>query len=547
MVISRSGRRAAVAVAAGGLLGSVVLAIPAQAAGNDTPAELTKAVKLGAILNHLDQFQKFADRDGDNRASGLPDEESGYDESADYVAKKMRNAGYDVTIQEFEFPFFEEFGSTFQQVSPTPTTYVDGEQYDLMDYSGSGDVTALAVPVEVNLTPPRASTSGCEPEDFIIGGVNIVVGKIALLQRGTCPFGTKVANAEAAGAVGAVVFNQGNGDPVVNVDRYELLLGTLGGPVGIPAVGVSYFLGEELVNTANSATGLTLRIQAETTSEIRTTVNVLAQTPTGDTSNVVMAGAHLDSEPDTAGINDNGSGSAALLEVALQMRKVNPTNAVRFAWWGAEEAGLQGSNYYVGNLTDEEAADITLYLNFDMVGSPNYTFGVYDGDDSAAEGSGPGPAGSAQIEDVFEAYFASIGEPTDAADFSGRSDYGPFIAIGIPAGGLFTGAEDQKTEADVALWGGIAGEQKDPCYHDPCDSLTPEQDGAPAGVYEALKASGYRLYGNVNRYALDVNSDAMATAIITFAFDTSMIPGAASIAGLRTADAAVDARGHAAA
>ena len=148
-----------------------------------------------------------------------------------------------------------------------------------------------------------------------------------------------------------------------------------------------------------------------------------------------------------------------------------------------------------------ERADIALYLNFDMIASPNYSFGVYDGDDSAQEGSGPGPAGSAAIEDVFEEFFAARGEATKASDFTGRSDYGPFIAVGIPAGGLFTGAETIKTAADVALWGGLAGQQMDVCYHDPCDSLTPEQDNAPAGVHDALAATGYSLYGNLNTSA----------------------------------------------
>ena len=157
------------------------------------------------------------------------------------------------------------------------------------------------------------------------------------------------------------------------------------------------------------------------------------------------------------------------------MAKLRTPNAVRFAWWGAEEAGLQGSTFYVNNLSAAERADIALYLNFDMIASPNYTFGVYDGDDSAQEGSGPGPAGSAAIEDVFEEFFAARGETTKASDFTGRSDYGPFIAVGIPAGGLFTGAETIKTAADVALWGGLAGQQMDVCYHDPATASPPSR------------------------------------------------------------------------
>jgi Zn-dependent M28 family amino/carboxypeptidase len=515
---------------AASLLGSVALAAPAQAdPTNNTVKKLTKAVTLAGVLRHEDAFQRIADANGDTRASGSP----GYDASADYVARSLRRAGYLVTRQPFDFPFFEEFGSTFAQIAPTPTTYVDQVDYDLFEFSGSGTAEAAVVPVDVNLTPPRGSTSGCEASDFLDAqGQSTVTGRIALLQRGTCTFGTKVANAEAAGAVGAVVFNQGNGTPEANPDRYELFFGTLGAPVGIPAVSVSYLTGEQFATTA----GLVLRITAETTSEIRSTENILAQTPDGRTDNVVMVGAHLDSVPAGPGINDNGSGSAAILEIALQMAKVKPNNAVRFAWWGAEEAGLQGSNFYVGNLTEEQLAEIALYLNFDMVGSPNYFFGHYDGDDSSGTATVEIPPGSAEIEDVFEKFYADNGLPAEDTDFDGRSDYQAFILNGIPAGGLFTGAEERKTAAQVELYGGVAGAAYDPCYHATCDSLTPVADGADAALYAQLDAE-YNLYGNLNPFALDTNADAIATAVITFAYDTSTVndiarsPGRSHAAG----------------
>ncbi|GAA1034610.1 M28 family metallopeptidase [Virgisporangium ochraceum] len=508
---------AAVMVLVGSLTGS-----PASAGrskpdpGNNTPQKLTRAVTLPGLLRHLGAFQFISDTNGNNRGSGLP----GYDRSADYVAWTMRLAGYQVTRQPFDFVYCDETSSSFAQTAPTPTTYVDGTDYDLSECSGPGDVTAEVVPVDVNLTPPRASTSGCEPADFTAA----VVGKIALLQRGTCPFGQKVTNAQNAGAIGAILMNQGNGD---DPSRYNLLLATLGTPVNIPTVGVSYATGEGFATGATE----TVRITATTTSEIRHTENVIAETPGGNPDNVVMAGGHLDSEPDTTGLNDNGSGSAALLEIAWQMRKVKPTNKVRFAWWGAEESNLVGSTFYVGNSTPEDLARIKLYLNFDMIASANYTLGVYDGDDSAAEGSGPGPVGSAEIEALFERFFASRRLPTAPADFSGRSDYGPFIAagVGIPAGGLFTGAEDIKTAEDVAKWGGIAGIQKDPCYHDPCDSFTPVKDGGDPEVYRQLDRL-YPLIGNINLRALDVNADAIATAVITYAFDTSSIPTRPAVA-----------------
>ncbi|BCJ58314.1 M28 family peptidase [Micromonospora endophytica] len=501
-------------IAAGALLGTVALAHPASASpNNNTVKKLTKAVTVEGVFKHLDKFQAIANANNGTRASGTP----GYDASADYVAGLLKKAGYQVTRQQFDFAFYEEFGSSFAQVAPNPTSYTAGVDYELMDYSGAGVAEALVVPVDLALTPPRASTSGCEASDF--AGVD-VTGKIALMQRGTCGFGVKAANAEAAGAAGAIIMNQGNGTPEANPDRYELFAGTLSAPVGIPTVSVSYDTGAQFAATS----GLTLRIEADTTSEIRSTENVLAQSKHGRTDNVVVAGAHLDSDPAGPGYNDNGTGSAALLEVALQMAKVKSHNAVRFAWWGAEEAGLIGSQYYVDSLTEQQVADIALYLNFDMIGSPNYVFGVYDGDDSAQEGSGPGPEGSAQIEQVFEKFFASRKLSSVPSDFTGRSDYGAFIGVDIPAGGLFTGAEGLKTAEEVALFGGIEGMAYDPCYHQACDSRTPVADGADAEVYRAL-GKKYKLKGNVNVFALDVNADAIATAVLTFAYDTSAVNG----------------------
>ena len=191
-----------------------------------------------------------------------------------------------------------------------------------------------------------------------------------------------------------------------------------------------------------------------------------------------------------------------MLELATQMAKVKPVNKVRFAWWGAEEAGLIGSSAYVGGLSAAERAKIALYLNFDMVGSPNHVFFVYDGDDSDAQGAGPGPTGSAQIEKTFEAFYNSRGLPFKGTDFSGRSDYGPFIANGIPSGGLFTGAEGVKTAAEAAVWGGTAGQAYDPCYHLSCDT-----------------------YANNNLAALDANADAIAFAVLQYAMNTSDVNG----------------------
>jgi Zn-dependent M28 family amino/carboxypeptidase len=236
-----------------------------------------------------------------------------------------------------------------------------------------------------------------------------------------------------------------------------------------------------------------------------------------------MLGGHLDSVPAGPGINDNGSGTAALLETAVQLARtrIPVHNRVRFAFWSAEEAGLLGSNHYVGSATPAERDDIALYLNFDMVASPNYFRGVYDGNGTLG-GTAPRPEGSAAIEELFDSYFAKRSLPYEDTEFSGRSDYQAFILAGIPAGGLFTGAEGDKTPAQVARYGGVVAHY-DPCYHQRCDNLTGA--GQPT-VYADLRAAyGKALVGNVNTVALDTSADAIAHATATYAYSTASVNG----------------------
>ncbi len=487
-------------------------AVPASAAPNNNSAKkLTKAVTVEAVLGHLEALQAVADANGD-RAAGRP----GYAASVDYVVAQLEGAGYDPVVQEFEFDYFEE-NSELIRLSPLPREYIDGSEFLRNTFdSGTpeGTATGVLVPVDVvvpaaNL-PDNSNSSGCEAADF----AGFPVGGVALMQRGTCGFAVKALNAQAAGASAVIIMNEGQ-------PGRTGLVGMIGDATGltIPAVFATSATGEDLYSTPGATVTVTVDFEEDT----RVARNVLAETAHGNDHNVVMAGAHLDGVQDGAGINDNGSGSAALLETAIQMAKVKPNNTVRFAWWGAEESGLLGSEYYVGNLTEEEVGDIALYVNFDMIGSPNYMFGVYDGDNSS--GTAPEgfiPEGSAQIEDLFESFYASRGLPFNDTEFSGRSDYGPFIDVGIPAGGLFTGAEGAKTDEQVAMYGGVAGVAYDPCYHAFCDNL--RGDGQDEALYDQLSQS-YDLVGNVNTFALDVNSDAVATAVITYAFDTSSVSG----------------------
>jgi Zn-dependent M28 family amino/carboxypeptidase len=258
---------------------------------------------------------------------------------------------------------------------------------------------------------------------------------------------------------------------------------------------------------ADAAAGpTTVFLNVETIQEDSVSYNVLAESRSGNPNNVVVVGAHLDSVFEGPGINDNGSGSAAVLEVAEQMAKVKPRNKVRFAWWGAEEFGLVGSNHYVADLSEAEREDIALYLNFDMIGSPNYVRFIYDGDGSAFGLAGP--EGSAAIEALYEDFYDGRGLAHAPTEISFRSDYAAFFNAGIPFGGLFTGDEGIKTPAQQATYGGTAGQQYDPCYHAACDT-----------------------FANVALDVLDLNSDAVAFSTLTYAMSTRSVNGEGSAKG----------------
>ncbi|MFF3711951.1 M28 family metallopeptidase [Streptomyces phaeochromogenes] len=234
----------------------------------------------------------------------------------------------------------------------------------------------------------------------------------------------------------------------------------------------------DYVKAQLDAAGFTTTIQQFTASS-RVGYNLIADWPGGDTNQVVMAGSHLDSVSSGAGINDNGSGSAALLEAALTVSRTQyqPTKHLRFAWWGAEELGMIGSRNYVNGLTTANRAKISGYLNFDMIGSPNPGYFVYDDD----------PA----IEKTLKDFYAGIGVATEIeTEGDGRSDHAPFKSAGIPVGGVFTGASSTKSAAQAAKWGGTAGQSFDRCYHSSCDTTS-----------------------NINDTALNRNSDALAYAV----------------------------------
>jgi Zn-dependent M28 family amino/carboxypeptidase len=462
-----------------------VVGVAIAADTTDTSA-LRNAVSVEGIMKHENAFQNIADANGSTRVSGT----RGYDASAAYVKNQLKAAGYNVTVQEFTHPYFEErTPTTFSRTDVTPhTSYSqgpEGEDFNIMGYSGSGNlVDAPVVPINIKISdgappntfPTNTLPSGCELADFPTASAT--EDQVALIQRGGCNFLPKALNAQAKGYEAAIIFNGGQ------EGRTDLIGGGLGSlKVNIPVLITSFAVGQELYN--NNVPGARVSISANTIAEERTTSNVIADYPGGRTDRTLIVGAHLDSVPKGPGINDNGSGVAGILEIALQMKKlhIKPTNHVRFGFWGAEESGPPhwGSQAYLEDLSKAKRKDIARYLNFDMIGSPNFVRFVYDGNVSTQPLGAPAPEGSGQISKVFLDYFKSQNLATESIPFDGRSDYQSFFAEGIPAGGLFSGAEGIKTEdqakiplpgrEELEAYGGTAGVPYDSCYHKACDTI----------------------------------------------------------------------------
>ncbi|MCB9755626.1 MAG: M28 family peptidase [Myxococcales bacterium] len=414
---------------------------------------LVESIDAETLRAHLDALAQIATEHEGHRAAGS----AGYTASLEYVAGRLEAAGYVTARVPFEYPDHVLLGPPLLELtSPDAVTFAHGPDYEVIKFSGAGDVLAPVQPVALALDPEVEATSGCSEEDF----EGFPVGAIALLQRGGCTFGVKAERAEAAGAAAVVIFNSGADD-----NTQAPLATTLGSSaeVTVPTIFTSFAAGVTLATAAEDpAAQLHIVVDGE-----RITAqddNLIAEHPRGDPEAVIMLGAHLDSVPAGPGINDNGTGSATVLAIAEAAALCEPTRALRFAWWGAEELGLWGSTRYVESLDEEARARLVGYLNFDMVGSPNHVRFVYT--------SAGAPPGSAAIEALFQSSFAARDDvPTQAASLGGRSDYFAFQQAGVPVGGLFTGAGTIKTADQVALYGGEADVALDPCYHQACDTL----------------------------------------------------------------------------
>jgi Zn-dependent M28 family amino/carboxypeptidase len=528
-------------------VGLAVFAVPSASAitpaqcdarANDTPSKLIECIKTADLWNHMKAFQKIAD-DNPSPADGHPSRNSGepgYKASVDYVAARMTAAGYDVTIQPYKFLYYAYLGiPTFTEVSPIPHTYT--LNVDWGPGQSTGTANAAIQPAGGIVIPPNpggsTSTSGCTSADF----TGFTAGRIALIQRGGCNFGVKVQNAQAAGAVGVIIFNEGN------PGRTDLVIGSLvdaaGNPIvpTIPVAFTTFAGGTTLLDQYRSGPAPVMNITIRAIVDPnRDDWNVIAESKGGDKNHVVVVDAHLDAIYG-AGMLDNASGSATILDVAEKMKNVQPLNKLRFIWFGGEELGLLGSAYYVNNLSSNELSHIGYDLDADVTATPNYTIGVLDpaGPDlfsGVSTNTFPNRVykASTVARDQAIAYFDSIGlnhelfspEGTDAISFN---------EVGIPASGLLTGQDCCKNQRQVDLFGGYLGnfEGNIPsfdggCVDNPflwCDNLS-----------------------NNDPNVLTFMSKAFATMVVQMAFDTKVMSASNSVVYKKKLPIADEVRRH---
>jgi Zn-dependent M28 family amino/carboxypeptidase len=415
-------------------------ALPTASSGEASARPLGQ-ISADAIRTHLDALQAIADANDGVRTAGT----TGYEKSVQYVAEQLRDMGYAVETPEFEMATFAELSGASIRVSGGPQ-FAGGTDFHAMIYSASGEVSARVVEVGYE----GAATGGCEAADF----ADFPARAVAVVPPGPCFRRQVVLNAVKAGASALVVSYPQRA-------AGQVLRPTLVEPDGItiPALSASGAVGDAL--RAAAAVGDQVEISVRTRIGQATVHNVVAESPAA-AARVVMLGGHLDSVLDGPGINDNGSGVAALLEVARLLAEEHPDQRIRLAFWGGEEFGLLGSRAYVRSLTSPARAEIAAYLNFDMLGSPNYVPIVYDSPAAA-----PGSAG---IADFLVGYLEQAGIGAERTDIGAASDHAWFDGAAIATGGIFSGATEVKSAAQAAEFGGTADVPMDACYHLACDT-----------------------------------------------------------------------------
>ncbi|KAK9717389.1 hypothetical protein K7432_006254 [Basidiobolus ranarum] len=441
---------------------------------------LQNKITTKGLLRHTDNFQRFSKVYKGTRVFTTP----GHKLTLSYLESNLKRAGFNV----YRNPFVATYSETiYAQASTT----INGkkQEFPVFGLAYTKSTPKKGIKAEVVHIANKVGTElsfGCEAGDF--EGVD-VKGKIALISRGVCTPNVKSLNAAKAGAVAALVYNDAD-------QEYRGRLG-LTETSTLVTGGLSKISGEKLIQSLKLGQ-VQLQLTIIEKVENRTTHNIIAETKTGDPNHVVFLGAHSDSVWAGPGINDNGSGSAALLEVALNLgRNYKANNKVRFGWFSAEEYGLLGSYAYVASLSQEERKKIALMLNFDMIASPNYVLRIYNKD---ANG-GPTPPGSEVITKDFETDFKAKNVTYLSVPFPYTgSDIGPFAEAGIPSGGLSTGAGGIKSVEEQKLFGGVVGKQWDWCYHLECDTTK-----------------------NLNTKAFLINAKSIADAVYRYSKDVSEV------------------------
>jgi hypothetical protein len=433
------------------------------ARANDTPAKLIECVQTDDLWNHMKAFQAIADANP-SPADGHPSRNSGepgYKASADYVAQKMTDAGYDVTIQTYKFDYAAFTKTpTWSETSPTARSFTVVDDWNAGISNGKADADLQpAGGIVLPPTPTSSSTSGCTAADF----TGFTAGHIALIQRGGCNYGVKVLNAKAAGATGVVIFNEGNPGRTSVISGSLLDANNQPFVPDIPVAFTSFDIGQSLYNEYQAGTPPVMSLDVDVVvTPNANDYNVIAESKGGDPNHVLVVDAHLDAIYG-AGMLDNASGSATILDIAQQMKNVTPRNKLRFIWFGGEELGLLGSQFYVDDLSKPELNKIGYDLDADVTATPNYLIGVLD------------PAGpdlfsrtvtntfpirvykaSTVARDQAVAYLDSIGKNHEFLSPEG-TDAISFNNVGIPASGVLTGQDCCKTADEVKLFGGFEG------------------------------------------------------------------------------------------
>jgi hypothetical protein len=499
---------------------------------NDTAATLLPCIKQSDLHGYMQDLATIAEHNP-SPADNMPSRNSGepgYKASADYVAAKMQSWGYDVKEQKYQFPYFAYTSlPTMSESSPTAQTFVVNS--DFVTGNSIGSVTNATVqPVGGIIIPPTAtpsSASGCTMGDF----TGFQPGNIALIQRGTCNFGVKVQNAAAAKAGGVIIFNEGN--PTPDGSRTDLFGGTIedaNDTLFVPQIPVdftSFAFGETLYNDYLAKTPAVMSFSIQGLYNLHADDwNVIADSKGGDTNHTVVIDAHLDAIYGE-GMLDNASGSVTILDLARMLKNVDPTNHLRFIWFGGEELGLLGSTYYVSTLSSNDLSHIGYDLDADVTATPNYTLGILDPagkdlfSDATTADTFPNRVYKASLiaRDAGVNYLTSQGKNHEFFSPEGTDAY-EFNLAGVPASGVLTGQDCCKTQHEVDLFGGTTGQFEGFGF-------------STAGCVDNPFLWCDNLYNN-DFAIMTLVSRTFATMALTMAFDTKVMSASTSVVYKKT-------------